>query len=635
MNINDVFYSRDQSFAKVNLAMNYLSRLVRENMTVFNYDSRTGNVSFLTDNDKFVTCMIESDKGIIGIRDILIEDATYTFSNEKIDTEADSYVTKFVGGLQKNSYPNAETNFEKLLNVFEDRNRVNETRSKLEKRRERFSSSQDILNLPEYAKLLEIRDRIVSYLAENKETLLSYEDVVNSLKLTNALGKAFNIPKKTWDELMSESLVPVPFDSKKTVFEMICSQELIRTELVESKENFVGTWVSNAKISKLASCIYSDEDTILAALQEAINDVPYLALSSKADIKSVLMSVYEVTDIDNISQKDIREYVSRIFEYKKSVKAAIIKELNGSYGINVQNLKFIPTFSNLAKAQSVLFEALGKLGGTESVVRDVFLDFAKVLHKKSGIQTLDVNDFISEVFVAAGINNNLEIFRDANLKTVVEKVVNKDEFPVAKANKFGGNKGDKSKTHPGKKDYEDDDKNGNGNGKNGNGKNGDKFGGNKGDKSETRPGDEDFEAHKGSKSKTHKGKDFEVEPEEDENGKPMNGKKKKKKNGKADKVADDKMQYDEGVDSQDDGPGDAENGKVAGLSDAEMGGLMGELETLFKEIDWDSLAEDEEEMEMGSDEETESGTDYSDDLTDREAPGEAPEGAESETDSPV
>jgi hypothetical protein len=58
----------------------------------------------------------------------------------------------------------------------------------------------------------------------------------------------------------------IPYDSKKTVFEIICSQELIRSEITESKENFSRTWVKNAKISKLASCIYRDDKVVIKAL---------------------------------------------------------------------------------------------------------------------------------------------------------------------------------------------------------------------------------------------------------------------------------------------------------------------------------------------------------------------------------
>lgn len=592
MKINDVFYSRDKSFAKVNLAMNYLSRLVRENMTVFDYDSATNAVSFLTDSDKLVKCDIAITEGNVYLKNIMVGEASEVFSNIKIDGEVSDRVSTFIKSLHENSYTNAENEFSNVLEAFEGRSKITEARSKLEKQRARFNETQNIIDTPEYKKLFEVRENVKDYLTENKKTLLQYEDVVNSLKLTNALSKAFNLPKNSWENIVESRSILVPYDSKRTVFEMICTQELIRAELVESKESFSKTWVNNPKITKLASCIYSDDSVVVKALEEAVASVPYLALSSKADIKRVFASIYERTDVNNISQKDIREYVSRIFEAKKDVKRGIIKELNESYGINVQNLKFVPTFSNLAKAQSVLFEALSKIGEGDSIVKDVFSDFAKVIHKKNGIQTLEVNDVIGDIFEDAGIAQDQPLFRDADLDTVVTNVLEKkdakeepskkDKFPEEKEDKFGGNKGDKSKTHKGK-DFE----------KNGDEKNGDEN------------GDPDaFGGKKGDKSKTHKGEDF----EDEEGGK---GKKKKKKNGK--NGDEDDMEDDQAYDESMIADPEEDDVEMGGLGDEEMTNLMGELESLFKEIDWEAIADEEEDSDLEDD-----GNDYNDQETDRE-----------------
>lgn len=591
MNITDVFFNRDKSFAKINLAMNYLSRLVRENMTVFDYDSRNGKITFLTDTEKLVTCIIESDGSKVSLRDFSLEDSNEVFSDKKIDESVKNMVSTFVLNLRESDYPQAEESFSTLLDAFEDRSRINESRSKLERRRSRFTASQEITSIPEFVKLVEIKEKIVEYLKENKETLLQYEDVINSVKLTNALGKAFNIPKRSWESLVKEGSIGVPYDSKETVFEMICAQELIRSEITESKENFSRTWVKNNKISKLASCIYREDDQVKSALREAVRDVPYLALASKADIKTVFTSIYESSDIEDISQKDIREYVARIFEFKKDIKQSIIKELNDSYGINVQNLKFIPTFSNLAKAQSVLFEALAKLGKKETIVRDVFLEFAKIIHKKNGIQTLDVNDFISEIFKDAGINSSDELFHDVNLDKVVEAVHAKEEFLATKKGK--------SKTRKGK-DFEK------------NGKNGD-------DEDEENGDPKAFGGKKGDKSKTRKGKDFEEEEETEEDDVKNLTKKKKGKNGK-DKGGDIDPHdaYDEAVEYAEP---EEDVEKEAGSSDEEMTDLMGELEALFKEIDWDALAAEETEEDEEAQMEDDTELDYSDDITSREAPG--------------
>ena len=604
MNINDVFFTRDQSFAKINLAMNYISRLVRENMTVFDYDAKSSSVSFLTSSDKIVSLVIEDKKDGLIATNIQIDEASDIFSDEKIDNDLNSSLSEFVSSLHQNAYASAESDFGNLLESFESRSKINEARSKLEKRRSRFNNSQDIVESAEYLKIREVTPNIVEFLKENKEDLLKYEDVVNSIKLTNALGKAFNLPRTSLEELVSEGSIRIPFDSKKTVYEMICTQELIRSEITESKENFSRTWMNNPKIASLASCLYSDDDVIEEHLRDAIKNVPYLALASKADIKEVFSSIYEASDVDNISQKDIREYVSKIFEIKKPIKANILQELSTSYGINVQNLKFVPTFANLAKAQSVFFESLGKLSSKDSVVKDVFVEFANMLRKKNGIQTLDVNEFILEVLKDSGINSSDDLFREVNLDELAEIIEEKDlgakkgdkgkdaKDPKAKDYVDGGDReGDESKTKKGKKDFETK-------------KGKPDFGGNKGDDSKTDPGEKDF--------------DGDVDPSDEDNEKEVDkktlkGAKKKKKKGSAEeqqKDDDDNMAYDEAVVAEP----EEESELAGGLDDGAMGDLMGELESLFKDIDWDSIAQEDEAIE---DREVE-GSDDEDSLTNRE-----------------
>ena len=427
--ITSTFFGRDQSIAKVNLSMNYLSRIVRENMVLFDFDAKNDKASFLTESNLIVDCtIIETAVGVC-LQNIQVNEANNLYSNQSVDTRVNESIHSFIGSLRDDEYSDAENNFSTILKSFQSRSRISEVRAKLERRALSFTDNQNILETAEYTKLGEIREKAVEYLKENKDTLLSFEEISNSLKLANALGKAFNVPRKTWEEVVSEGELKVPFDTQKTVFEMVCSQELIRSELSESKENFSRSWIKNEKIAALASCIYNDDDTVLEALRSAITAVPYLALASKSDIKTVFASIYEASDVANISQKDIREYVARIFEFKKPIKQEILGELNESYGINVQNMKFVPTFSNLAKAQSVLFEALASTCEKESVVRDVFEAFSKCLRKKGGIQALDVNDFIFGLFDDAEVMSEGVLFREIDLDSLVESLFEAKEMP--------------------------------------------------------------------------------------------------------------------------------------------------------------------------------------------------------------
>ena len=651
MNTTDTFFNRDQSIAKVNMAMNYLSRLVRENMTIFDYDSTTGKASFLTNSDKLVTCVVVTEGSNVSLKDVGVAEASEIFSNQKIDENVDGFVSGFIDSLKVGEYGGAEKGFADLLGAFESRSRVNESRSKLERRRGHFTESQEILSTPEYVKLGEVKEHLVEFLKENKDALLEYEDVVNSVRLTNALGKAFNSKRMSWEAVVEEGHMVVPYDSKKTVFEMICTQELIRSELTESKENFARSWVKNPKIASLASCIYNNDSKVSVALEEAVAAVPYLALASKADIKEVFASIYESSDVANISQKDIREYVGRIFEFKKPIKSRVIKELNESYGINVQNLKFVPSFANLSKAQSVLFEALSKLGGKETVVKDVLFEMSRTLRKKNGIETLDLNDFVSEIFSEAGIFENAEFYRNVNLDAVVDAVLDEKHRPGHGGDKKGdegagkdkgdkpdfttkARKGDKGKGKDAKDkgDFETGERKGDeSNEKSKKGDKGDfETGARKGDKGdgshpdrkdfETEKGKSNFGGNKGDKSKTKPGElDYEDDDAKEKDEFPLakdkNGKKKAKKKGGAlsDEEADasaDQTAYDEAIEYAEP---EEDTDLGSGLSDEGMTELMGELENLFKEIDWGAIAEEEQEEGDSSD-----GNDYSDEMTERE-----------------
>lgn len=450
------------------MAMNYLSRVVRENMVLFDFDARTQRASFLTESNLLVDCVVSTETGNVSLHDVQVNEATDLFSNESVDGRVNESVGAFISSLRNDEYMDAENSFSTLLEAFESRSKINELREKLERRGSCFGDSQKIVESAEYSKLQEVKDKVVEYIKENQESILQFEDIANSLKLSNALGKAFNTPRKSWDDVVSEGVIQVPVDSQKTVFEMVCSQELIRSEINESKENFSRSWIKNDKISKLASCIYNDDAVVLESLNEAVADVPYLALASKADLKTVFASIYEASDVVNISQKDIREYVARIFEFKKPIKQQILSELNEAYGINVQNLKFVPTFSNLAKAQSVFFEALATIDEKESVVRDVFESFSKALRKKGGIETLDVNDFIFEVFSEAEVKIDETLFGQMDLDAVVDAILEKKDLPgnqekldVDGDGKIEGDdlKALRNKKKKGKKSEEEDDMN--------------------------------------------------------------------------------------------------------------------------------------------------------------------------------
>ena len=213
-----------------------------------------------------------------------------------------------------------------------------------------------------------------------------------------------------------------------SIYEMICKQELIKKELLEHKANFDSVWASNQKVQALAGLIYSDEETVNEALSAAIGEVPYLALASKKQLTETFKNSLNLNGMKDVSINDIQEFASFIFEQKKPARVELIKHLNERYGVSVQNLKEPASFRSLLNTQVVIFETLSKISPKGSVQREVLSNLAEMLKSKNGVEAIDVNDVIQEVFQAAGyeglaINESLERFLEVEKLKELGKII--------------------------------------------------------------------------------------------------------------------------------------------------------------------------------------------------------------------
>ena len=519
MNINNIFTSRDKNFVKLTLAQDYLSRLVRENMTVFNYDGMKHKVTFLTESEALISCDVSFAEEGATLSKFTVGNVSDVLSDERVDAIVNEEVGSFLSNIQKDNFGTADENLNNIFESFKARSEITKTRVSLAKKMERFGVSHQITDSESFAKINEMKSALVEFLKENKESISKSSDIANSSKLANLLGVAFDAPRMDLEKLPEEKSIFVDYNTNKSVYELVCQQELISSELVESKENFSKTWINNETIHKLSSCLYSDDKTIASVLEEAIKEVPYLALASKASIKETLTLVYDSSKQENITKKEIKAFTSKLFEMKKPVKEAVIKTLNEKHGINVQNLKFIPSFTNLAKAQSVFFEALGTFAGKNApALRDTLKEFAKAIHKKTGIQTLDVNDYITEVLSES----------DLFAKGEVSKV-SISEVIASKADKVERSLGDDS------------------------------------DGEDVVAGESDELAN--SEEQAEKAAESEIDTEEE--------------------AADEEAEGEEGEAGEEEA-----KEEVAGVSKEEMKNLIGELDDLFKEVDWKALESD-------------------------------------------
>jgi hypothetical protein len=155
--------------------------------------------------------------------------------------------------------------------------------------------------------------------------------------------------------------------------------------------------------------IFENAEATVAALSEALVEVPYLALASKKSLFETFSNCLASVDgALGVTEKDIQEFASRIFEYKKDVKEVFINNINEKYGVNVQNIQDPASFKSLANTQVVIFEALSRLAPKGSILKGVLSEMAQSLKGKHGVECIDVNDFLLEMFVTAGYDSVLE-----------------------------------------------------------------------------------------------------------------------------------------------------------------------------------------------------------------------------------
>ena len=381
-----------------------LGRSLRENVELFSIDSEEGKVAFLSESGKVISGNY-SLQGQISLENIQVQESEIFEENEVFDSFVDQKVTDFVGSLNGDQLSEASDSFSDILGLWESRLKFENVKKRLNQKVDIFSESQTILNTQEFERFYELMPQFMEFLEENKEEILSIQELANSSKLSASVSRAFNFPKLSFEELVEGKDYVVKDGLDKNIYEMICKQELIQKELLESKMAFDNVWATNGKVRKLASLVFEDsEEEVLEALVEAVIEIPYLALSTKRQLNECISDACDILDYSSKSDKQISQFVSNLYEMKKPLKATLVSVLNEKYGINVANLKDTPSFGSLAKTQVVLFECLARLTKKGSVLKECLQDVAKMLKSKSGVEVIDVNDIVAECFAACDLD---------------------------------------------------------------------------------------------------------------------------------------------------------------------------------------------------------------------------------------
>jgi hypothetical protein len=413
MNLKNLFVSRDKNYARITEAGDYLGRRLRENLVIFDIDDSKGSVTYVTESSHLISCDYKEVKGRLTLQNFIVEDLETITSDQAIDNRVEEDVHQFMESLVGDRYDIAEVNFDSIVESFSMRAQIGNSRKKLSKRLERFNESYNIFETKAYKKFTEALPLLKKFLEENMDTLSSNAKLVEGLRLSKVVGDTYDLPKLDIKKLQEEFVV-VPTNSKRTLYEMVCDKELVRKELLEARESFSKMWHQNDYVASLASQIYATDAVINTSLTEAVRAVPYLALSNKVDLTSVMDATFQVSNPGTVPQKDIREFVNKIYEFKKPLKTMVLEALNSKYGVNVQSLRFIPSFKGLAEVQSEVLDMIAE-SCDEGILSDVLKEFASCMSRKGGVQVLDIANTLSEVMTESNFHI-VDIDEDFHMK---------------------------------------------------------------------------------------------------------------------------------------------------------------------------------------------------------------------------
>ena len=401
--LTNLFESRNKTFLNLVKLGDYLGRSLRENIELFSVEDNV--VTYLTESGAVISG--EFDNLALRLTNIKVEDIKLFEDKDLYSKVVDKKVSSFLADILENDLDKVQESFDSILDVWTTRLQFDRVKTRLTEKVQKFNDGLRITSTPEFARLVELKPELVKFLKESKN-IVSIPEIRNTIKLSSVISSSFGIPKLDIKSIQESGSYQIPVVVNHTLYDHLCKQELVAKELVEAKENFDGIWAHNEKVQKLPSFIYESEDNIAKLVAEIVTDVPYFAMATKKQLTSLVESNLDLLATnDAVPAKDIKDFVSKIFEFKKPVKNYLLNVLNEKYGINVQNLTDQPTFNSLIKTQIVIFESLSKLSPKNSILKKTLNEFSELLKVKTGIESIDVSDFLNEVFKSANYSKAL------------------------------------------------------------------------------------------------------------------------------------------------------------------------------------------------------------------------------------
>jgi len=408
--LTSIFENRDAKLRTIFAIGDSLSRSLRKGLELFSIDGP--RVTFLSEDKK----LISGDLDGASIVNIEISDSSVFEDAKAFSDLQQTKMDSLIESLRHDKLSDASTTFTDILKIWNLSSKLDRVSAKLQDKLFNLTANTKIVESEEFTKIKDLRDNLVSWMTENKDTLLESEQIINSVLLADKVSKAFAFKKLAYKDLEKSGAYEIVNENYLPTYQIICQQELIKKELLEAKESLDTIWAEDQDFDALSKLILeNDKSKIEECLAKVVSNVPYFAFASKAQISTILFNKLSLTETSHAA-KDVKTFASLLFEMKKPVRDALTRVLSERYGVSLNNLKDVPSFKTLVGAQVTIFESLAKLA-KKSIFKSVLKEFAEFLKTRNGVEILDVNEFVNSMFKDAGVTlteNSLMQYLDFN-----------------------------------------------------------------------------------------------------------------------------------------------------------------------------------------------------------------------------
>jgi len=401
--LTNLIENRGKEFSNLIKIGDYLARTLRENVEMFGVEN--GVVTYLTESGNVISGEY-SFKPVLKLSKIQIEDASVLEDKKIYEESIGKRVTNMLSNLLESDYTEAEGSFDDILSLFEAKMSYERIKSRLQEKVDRFGEQTSIISTKEFGRLYEMKDKLTEFLKENRESVDS-PGIQNGMKLAALVSTSFDLPRMDINGLKEAKVFEVSTRGKVDLYEYLCRKELVQKEMLEAKSLFDNLWIDNQQIHELATMIFeSDEEVVRHQVAQTITEIPYFALATKKQISEILQNALTLNET-HVKNRDLNSFASDVYRMKKPVKSFVIETLNEKYGIDIKKLTDVPTFRSLALTETEILKALASKTPEGSVLEKTLLDLAQILPTKDGAETIDLADFLIEMFAQAEYTESL------------------------------------------------------------------------------------------------------------------------------------------------------------------------------------------------------------------------------------